>query len=181
MLVEEDDDTGDVVDYRNLCLPGSIGCVNYGVCCFFTVVGLVEWLHQLRDFLVGEEFEDAVRADHDGDVFWLQEIVSYFRFGNHTDFMGFIVSNRSRHRQSRCTRMLEPNSHRPHEFSLALQGLDPPSSLLDPQKLLRIIRFLVFCEWKRLSIGCDKNSPRIACICSKKVSPADEHSTEGGS
>ena len=58
--LEEDYDDSDIVDGILFSLPGSHGLLDDYIACPFKVILVPEWDHQVQDFIIREEFPDAI-------------------------------------------------------------------------------------------------------------------------
>lgn len=160
-----------------------------------------------HDFFIAEPVPNAIRSNNNKPLLTQSVIFRFpckllfrclrpkredFRFFNNPYRLYNHISYGPTHSQARQRFILEPNPSRPHQHP-HLPGwthtrqkstlLHFSASLLDPQHLIRRIRFMVStqsCDTPFAVSFFTKNCPGIACICANKLVVVDEQGNESG-
>lgn len=184
--LEEDGNTGDVVDYRIVLSPLFGSGSNYGVACLLRAVVFEEGPDNLADLFVGEEFPDAIAGNHDELVLGAEFESHDFGIGADADHVGKHIAYRPAHRQSRRLLILQPHPLGAKTLSpWSADGFNPSAHFLNSFLLNGHIRLVIDADWRDVHAALllakrVKHGARIASVRAKHCIAIEEHAAASG-
>ena len=143
--VQEDDNARNVVhDAFFFSLPPQIALLDYSLGRFLRIFGFKEGFYDLGNVVVGEEFPDAVRGNHNKFVVFAEVQLENFRFSRDTHSRSHLVAKRSSHGQPGDVFVFEPDAQRTDRVLIRVsKGVDSAATLQNARRFVALARFLV--------------------------------------